>query len=151
MINSVRNCVHRGRSRDARSGSRFRGAGQYAPVDRAREIPGGAGRPQVGGPETPCRLADYAKTAKREGASWTVMLHEPRNLGQAFWVIGAGTRPFLSLRGPFENDEHHRSISARYTTRQIVPCDGRMMEPSRPPLDPETGAALGVRVIDDID
>jgi hypothetical protein len=26
-----------------------------------------------------------------------------------------------------------------------------MMEPSRPPLDPESGAALVVRVIDDID
>ena len=61
------------------------------------------------------------------------------------------TRTFLSLRGPFANDEHPRPIPARYTTRQIVPWDGRMMEPSRPPFDPESGAALVVRVIDDID
>ena len=93
----------------------------------------------------------YAKKAKREGASWTVARGCPRNLGAASWVVGAEGRPFLTLRGPFANDEHTRPIPACYTIRQTVPRDGGMMEPSLPPLDPESGAALVVRVIDDID
>jgi hypothetical protein len=111
----------------------------------------GPSPPYVGGSAKRRRPAECAKTAKRHGASWTVMPGDPRNLGVASWVMGAGTRPFLSLRGPFANDEHQRSMPARCTSRQIVLRGGRMMEPSLPPLDPESGAALVVRVIDDID